>query len=124
MADQVLKIDGFDIVPYTANEGLKWQRQDVDGPSAGRSTNGDVIRDRIAIKIRWDVTCRPLTGEEQAIILQLIEPEFVSVEYLDPVTNQVTRGTFYSNNFSTSYKIKRKNGTNVWAGLTFPLVQK
>lgn len=120
----VMKITGVDITPYIAFGGLKWQRSDIDGPGAGRGTNGDTIRDRVAIKIRWDVTCRPLTGEEQSKILKLVEPEFVLVEYLDPVTNSVKQNWFYSNNFPTSFGIKRKNGQELWTGLTFPLIQK
>lgn len=113
-----------DVTPYIAFGGLKWQRSDVDGPGAGRAQNAETIRDRIAIKIRWDVTCRPVTGEEQSLILQLIEPEFVTLKYLDPVTNTVKQGQFYSNNFPTSFGIQRKNGTSLWTGLTFPLIQK
>lgn len=114
----------FNILPCVAFGGLKWQRSDIDGPSAGRGTNGDVIRDRIAIKIRWDVTCRPVTGEEQSKILQLIEPEFVTLKYLDPVTNGEKTGIFYSNNFPTGFGLQRKNGVILWTGLTFPLIQK
>lgn len=113
-----------DLLPYIAFGGLKWQRSDVDGPGAGRATNAETIRDRIATKIRWDVTCRPVTGEEQSKILQLVEPEFVTLEYLDPVTNSVKQGQFYSNNFPTGFGLQRKNGTTLWTGLTFPLVQK
>ena len=31
----VFKINGTDITPYIAAGGLKWQRQDIDGPNAG-----------------------------------------------------------------------------------------
>ncbi len=120
----VMEINGFDIVPYIAFQGLKWQRSDIDGPNAGRNMSGDTIRDRIAIKIRWDVTCRPLTSSELSKILQSIEPEFVTVTYTDPVTNSVKSDQFYSNNFPVSYLIKRPNGTELWGGLTFPLIQR
>lgn len=119
----VFKINGVDITPYIAFGGLKWQRSDVDGPNAGRDSTGTVIRDRRATKIRWDVTCKPLTGDEQATVLQLIAPESVNLQYTDPVTNTTKSGTFYSNNFPTSFGIQRKNGTSLWTGLTFPLVQ-
>lgn len=80
----VLKIDGTDIVPYIAYGGLKWQRSDVDGEGAGRMLDGTLERNRMATKIRLDVTCRPLKAAEASIVLSSIMPEWISVTYYDP----------------------------------------
>lgn len=119
-----LEINGVDITPYISFGGVKWQRSDVDGPSAGRQLNGDAIRDRVATKIRWDITCRPLEADELAKVLTLIQPEFVALKYLNPITNTVMTGTFYSNNVPASFIMQRPNGDEYWGGVTFPLVQK
>lgn len=118
------KINGFDITPYIAFGGLSWQRSDVDGPNAGRNMQGDLIRDRIAIKYRWDVTCRPLTGQELSVVLKAIEPEWVTLEYDDPVTNTVKTAKFYSNNIPATFAMQRPDGTVIWTGVTFPLIMK
>ena len=120
----VFKINGLEITPYIAFGGLAWQRSDVDGPNAGREQDGTLVRDRIAIKYRWDVTCRPLTGAELSAILKAIEPEWVTLEYEDPVTATVKTAQFYSNNIPATFAIKRRNGTVVWSGVTFPLIMK
>ena len=120
----VFSIDGVDILPYIAYGGLKWQRSDVDGPNAGRNLEGEMIRDRVAVKIRWDVTCRPLLSSELARILKLIEPEFVTVTYLNPVINEIEIGKFYANNFPGSFLMTTKNGLEYWNGLSFPLIMK
>ena len=73
----VLKIDGTDIVPYIAYGGVKWQRSDVDGEGAGRMLDGTLERNRMATKIRLDVTCRPLKSAEASIVLSAIMPEWV-----------------------------------------------
>lgn len=117
-------IDGVDITPYIAFGGLKWQRADVDGPNAGRTLDGTMIRDRRAIKIRWDVTCKPLTAQQLSTVLTLIQPEFVTLRYLNPVTNTITTGQFYANNFPVQFSMITKSGVEYWTGLTFPLVQK
>lgn len=117
-------INGVDITPYIAYQGLKWQRADVDGPNAGRTLDGTMIRDRRAIKIRWDVTCRPLTSSELSTVLTLIEPEFVTLRYLDPVANTVKSDSFYANNFPVQFALIQRNGVEYWSGLTFPLIQK
>ena len=117
------EVNGFNLVPYIAFGGLKWQRADVDGPNAGRDMSGDLIRDRVATKIRWDVTCRPLTGQELSNVLTAIRPAEVTLRYTDPETNSVKTGRFYANNFPVNFAIRKKRGIEYWTGLTFPLVQ-
>ena len=112
-----------DITPYIAFGGLKWSRNDVEAANAGRLQNGDMQRDRVASKYRWDVTCRPLTAEEQAIILTLIYPEYLYARYTDPTTNTTTTGRYYSNNIPSTFAVRHSNGTEIWTGLAFPLVQ-
>ena len=113
----------IDITPYIAFGGLKWSRNDVEAANAGRMQNGDMQRDRVAIKYRFDVTCRPLTGAEQSTILTLINPVYVQVKYTDPLTNTTVTGSYYSNNIPSTFAIYRTDGTEIWTGLAFPLVQ-
>lgn len=119
----VFRIEGTDITPYIAAKGLKWSRNDVDGPTAGRMQNGEMVRDRVATKYRWDVTCRPLTAQEQATVLTLLQPEYVVLDYTDPLDNTTKSGLFYSNNFPSTYLVRMANGAELWAGLAFPLVE-
>lgn len=119
-----LRIDGVDITPYIAFGGVKWSRNDVDGPNAGRSQDGTMQRDRISTKYRFDITCKPLTAAEQAIVLQAIQPEYVIVEYTDPLDNTVKMAQFYSNNFPSTFCIMRDNGDEIWNGLAFPLIMR
>ena len=120
----VFKIGGVDITPYIAFGGLKWSRNDVEAANAGRMQNGEMQRDRVAIKYRFDITCRPLTAAEQATVLRLINPEYITVQYTDPLTNTTKTGTFYSNNIPSTFAIHYKNGTEYWSGLAFPVIQK
>ena len=113
-----------DITQYMAHGGLKWSRNDVEAANAGRTQEGDMERDRVAIKYRFDITCRPLTASEQATLLQLIQPVFVDVRYTDPVTNTIQDGTFYSNNIPSTFSIVDSRGVDWWTGLAFPLVEK
>lgn len=114
-----------DITPYIAHGGVKWSRNDVDGPNAGRMQNGEMMRDYISTKYRWDITCRPLTAVEQSIVLQLIQPPYIEVKYTDPLTNTVIQDVeYYSNNFPSTYLIAKSDGTEYWTGLAFPVIQK
>ena len=113
-----------DITPYIAFGGLKWSRNDVEAANAGRMQDGTMERDRVAIKYRFDITCRPLTADEQAFILTLINPVFVEVQYTDPLTNTTTSDSYYSNNIPSTFAIRHPDGTEWWTGLAFPLIQR
>ncbi|MBR0161959.1 MAG: hypothetical protein IJQ02_11850 [Oscillospiraceae bacterium] len=109
--------------PYIAFNGLKWQRNDIESPKAGRTMDGNMQRGRIGTKIRMDVTCRPLTASELQIVLNAIYPEYVTVQYNDPMSGLVTK-TMYSNNNPATYLMLKPNGTEWWNGVTFPLVER
>lgn len=116
-------IDGTDITPYIEYQGVKWTRSDIDGPNAGRTLSGLMVRDRVATKIRLDITCRPITSDQLRILLNLIYPEFVTVTYDDPMLGVVTK-TMYSNNNSSEFLLLRKSGVEWWHNISFPLVER
>lgn len=120
----VLTIDGTNIVPFIAYNGFQWQRSDVDGEGAGRMLDGTLERNRVATKVRLDVTCRLLKSAEVSLVLSAIMPEWVSVTYYDPQVGGVVSKTMYSNNNPATYQIKHPDGTEWWGGITFPLIEK
>ena len=136
LIDTGIKIDGTDITNMIAFQGVKWSRNDIDGPNAGRTMSGLMIRDRVATKIRLDITCRPLTSDDLNTLLNLILPEFVTVTYEDPMDGLVTR-TMYANNNGAQFYMKKtydlpewlwfaenREPTEYWTDVTFPLVER
>lgn len=118
------EIDGVDITPYIAYGGLKWQRSDIDASDAGRTQDALMHRGRVATKIRLDVTCRPLTAAEASIVLKAIKPEFVEVRCTDPEEGGIVTRTMYANNNPASFMLRKRDGTEWWSGITFPLVER
>lgn len=116
-------IDGTDITDLVAFGGFKWSRNDIDAPNTGRTITGLMIRDRVATKIRLDITCRPLKSAEHSMLMQLIMPEYVQVTYDDPVDGLVTK-TMYANNNSSTFLIKHPDDEEYWGSVTFPLVER
>ena len=121
------EIDGQSFVDCLAEDGIGWARNDIDGPNAGRTLNGTMIRDRVAQKVRLDITCKPLMSERCQELLLAINPEFVEVHYVDPMYGEITK-TMYSNNnpavvsqvFDDGY-----GGYDVrFTGITFPLIER
>lgn len=118
-----VKINGTDITDYIAFQGLKRGRNDVESPNAGRTLDAVMHRGRVATKLRWDITCRPLTSQELSILENLIMPETVNVTIEgDPYYDTWTRRC-YANNTSASYLILKPDGRQLWGGITFPIIE-
>jgi hypothetical protein len=85
-----------------------------------------MIRDRVATKYRADITCKPLSATASATLLALLAPQWVTVVTdSNPFTgNTSTTYTMYANNISTNVATKLADGTFIWGGLTFPLIQQ
>lgn len=116
----ILKINGVDMLPYVTQKGIKWQRNDLDGSNAGRTLDGTMHRERVASKVRMDITCRPLSSDDAAVVLNAIYPEYVEVEYTDPMYGNVFK-TMYSNNTPATYI---NTTADLWEGITFPLIER
>ena len=131
-----ITIDGTDITNMIAHKGVKWSRNDIDGPNAGRTITGMMVRDRVATKIRLDITCRVMNEDEQNTLLNLILPEFVNVTYEDPQDGLVTR-VMYANNNSAEFLLHKSYvipdelwymeaapDIEYWHNISFPLVER
>ena len=119
-----LTIDNVDISNYVAYQGLKWQRSDIDSSDAGRTMDGVMHRGRVTTKIRLDVTCRPMTAAEASVVLNAVLPEYVTVTYMDPMAGTTVTKTMYSNNNPATFALKKPDGTELWSGITFPLIEQ
>ena len=98
----------MDIAKYIQNKGLKWTRNDIDSAKAGRNLAGTMNRGRVCMKVKLEVKLVPMkfyspenpkpTGElDICDILNLINPEYIYVHYIDPLYGERTV-QFYSNN--------------------------
>lgn len=115
------KINGYDITPYIKFGGVKYSRNDIDGPNAGRGMDGTMIRDRVGTKAKWNIECRPLKESEMRTLYNYLMPTTFTV-----TTNMVTGSnrnyTCYSNNVGVSFLMHR-DGTDWYEGFSFPIVE-
>ena len=123
MPNFVFTVNNVNLLPYIIEDGLRWTRFDVEAPDTGRTLDGVMHRGRVAVKVRLDVTCRPLTASEAATVLNAIAPEFVTVRYEDPMFGSVSK-TMYSNNIPALCATVYPDGTARWEGLQFPLIER
>lgn len=119
----VFRINDKDVLPLIAERGVKFKRNDLDGPNAGRTMDGTMYRDRVTSKTTISVECRELTTLEARYLLQLIEPEFFSVTITDPRYGEITR-VMYTNNVPADISIVLHNGYETWEGISFNLIER
>ena len=123
MATFRFTVNGVNLLNYIAEDGIRWTRFDVEAPDTGRTLDGVMHRGRVASKVRLDITCRPLKTSEAMAVLRAIIPEYVTVRYIDPQDGSVTK-IMYSNNIPTICATVNPDGTAIWKGLTFPLIER
>lgn len=126
--DLTLIINGVDFLPYLAEEGYAWTRNDVDSSNAGELQDGTVRRDRVIIRRKMIITVNKLDTATMSRLQQAILPQWVEVQFLCPLLGEVTTETFYSNNVAATAAKQHTlaDGTKevIWKGFSFPLIAK
>lgn len=98
-----------------------WSIEDLDSEEGTGRNNatGDMFRDRVATKRKLSFTWPPLSISETARLLQALEPEFISVTYLDARAGDYRTATFYAGPQSANCGHR-----NRWLGIAANLIEK
>lgn len=115
----MIKVNGTTIkTPST----LQIDISDIDG-STERNANGTLIRDRIAVKRKLNMTWNALTPQEMSSLLKAVQDPFFTVEYPDPMTgNNQTKTMYVGDRNAPMYR--NLNGAILWQGLTMNWIEK
>lgn len=65
--------------------GLKPVVSDVDSENSGRSTTGKLMRDRIGVKRKYQLSFAPMSYEDAKAILSSVSPVFFRATFNDPL---------------------------------------
>jgi len=114
----LIKINGVDIpTPSALSIGI------MDLSKAERNAKGTMIIERIATKRKLSISYDYLSRNNLSNILKSISGVFFSVTYMDPQTNAMRTGTFYSGDRDAGL-IDFKNGVPRYKDVKFDLVEK
>lgn len=123
MARFFFQINGVDIAPLIAYKGIKWTRNDIDSAKAGRTLDGTMNRGRVTMKVKLEIKCIPMDKSQTTALLNLINPEYVNVHYIDPMYGERTV-QFYSNNVPATVCVQDTDGNVLFDEISFPLVER
>ena len=104
---------------------LQYSIQDIDSDSSGRNANGEMIRDRVATKVKVSCSWSALTNEEIRLLLNAMSSEFFRLEYPDALMGGMGSGTFYvGDRTAPLYTWNEKENKYMWSNLEANFIEK
>ena len=77
-------------------QSMKINNYDLDsGDGTGRNQYGELLRDRVAIKEKIELTFPPMMRRDYQAILNLVKPTFFKVKYFSDYYGEVRIATMY-----------------------------
>lgn len=115
----MLKVNGVEIAaPKTFEVAIN----DLDGES-NRNANGELVRDRIAVKRKLNCEWGPLDNDECSILLKAVQDVFFTVEFPDPLEGGQLNRIMYVGD-RTAPAIMFENGKTLWQGLKMNFIER
>ena len=116
----MIKINGVDIAtPKTYEPTIS----DLDGES-NRNANGELIRDRIAVKRKLNLEWGPLKQSEIAPILNAVSGVFFTVTFTDPELGMITKTMYVGDRTAPAYMYDEEAKEVKWQGLKMNFIEK
>jgi len=116
----IVSVDGVAVRPPS---GYQWSLQDVSDPDAGRTEDALMHKLRITQKVKLQLSWNNLTTEQASPILTAFQPEYVEVEYLDPLVGGYVTKTFYVGDRSAPMYNNTLYG-GVWSNISFNIIEQ
>lgn len=114
----MLKVNGVDIAtPKVFEVSIT----DLDGET-NRNGNGEMVRDRIAVKRKISLEWPPLTQSQSTTLLNAVSSVFFTVTYPDPQQGVVTKTMYVGDRTTPAYQFR--DGQVKWSGLKMNFIEK
>ena len=114
----MIKIGGVVIAtPKTYEVGIS----DLDGES-NRNANGELVRDRIAVKRKLNLEWGPLTQSEIQTLLSAVSGVFFMVTFPDPQLGMTTKTMYVGDRTAPAYSYI--DGEVKWQGLKMNFIER
>ena len=105
-------------------QSMPVSQQDEDSANAGRNLAGLMIRDRVAVKEKVNISWRPMFASEWQSILALVKPQYIYVRYFSPYYGAVRTAYGYTGDKSSEMLFKaRGNGDDILQNCKFNFIE-
>lgn len=114
-------IKSVDLAAVKCPSSYTYRLQDVSAPGAGRTEDMQMQKMRLGQKVKIDLAWNGVTTKELSDILQAFNPEYISVEFLDPYANTFSTKVFYvGDRASPLYNA----ALGLWENVTFNIIER
>lgn len=96
---------------------------DLDGET-NRNADGELIRDRIAVKRKLNLEWGPLTQSEISTLLSAVSSVFFTVTFPDPQSGMITKTMYVGDRTAPAYFYDEKAKEVKWQGLKMNFIEK
>ena len=98
-------------------------REKIWSKNTGRTTDGTMTGDIVAIKKKYVIEMPPMSGAEVALLDGLLSEPFFTAKLKNPQTNTIVEDTFYSNSQTYPFYSYAK-GLPEYVGVQFNLIEQ
>ena len=105
---------------------MEYQVYDLDaGGSTGRTLDGSMQRDRVAIKEKLVMSFPPMIGSDMQKVLSLIADQFFYCRYYSLRTGNVRTAVMYvGDRTAKAYYMYTKDGSDLYTDIKFNFIEK
>ena len=118
-----LPLNGVSL-PMPAHNGAIFSVQDIDSAETGRNQDGTLMRERVATKVKWQLTFPPLSRAMLASLLNsdIKNPTF-SFTYPNPysATGTITKTCYVGDRTAPMYSMA--SGMPMWENVSFNVIE-
>lgn len=100
---------------------FQWTLEDVSAPDAGRTEDVVMHKKRIGQVVALQLSWQNITTAEVSAILKAFNPEYIDVNYLDPMQGGYITKTFYVGNRSTPLY---NAVLGLWSNVSFNIIEQ
>ncbi|MGN0546878.1 MAG: DUF6711 family protein [Acutalibacteraceae bacterium] len=117
-----VKLDGTTL-PEIAHEGATFSIQDIDSSNSGRNAYGSMIRDRVAVKVKWQLSFPPMSQAKLSALLKAVSSESFQFTYPDPTSSSgvITKNCYVGDRTAPLYSLI--DGVMLWKNVSFGIVE-
>ena len=122
---QVSDVNDNNFISLPDPSKLKANTYDLDSDGSGRNLDGDMQRDRVAVKEKLELTFPPLLADDYHKVLEAISPQFFKCKFFSLSTGNVRTAIMYAGDRSAeSYYEKENQSSDLWTDLTVNFIEK
>lgn len=114
-------IKSVDGVAVACPSKFTWKLQDISDSDAGRTEDGVMHKKRIGQAVKIELAWSNLTTEEASVILNAFNPEYITVEYIDPKAGDFVSKVFYVGDRSSPIY---STYLGVWTEVAFNIIER